>query len=982
MPHCPRLFVLPRCQCIAIPLLSPRVYFSLQATPANRPRPAMPTAQRIDGKAIAASVRTGVRDEIARLQQRHPSFRPHLAIVQVGAQPDSTVYVRQKNRAAQEVGMGFTHHQLPDTVTQAELMDLVHELNHSPDVHGILVQLPIPDHLDAQEVIYAISPRKDVDGFHPLNIGNLAKRQGQPHFLPCTPRGCIELLKHTQVPVAGKRAVVVGRSDIVGTPMFTLLNNLDATVTLCHSKTQNLEELVRSADILVVAIGKAQFIPGSWIKPGAVVIDVGMNSIPDATKKSGTRLVGDVDFASAAEVAGFITPVPGGVGPMTVAMLLQNTLESAKALWAKTLTSQVSVLPLTLQNPVPSDIDVAMAQTPKPIAQLLDELHIPPHEYDLYGKYKAKVGLQVLDRLGHRQNGKYIIVAGITPTPLGEGKSTTTIGLCQALGAHLHKTAFACVRQPSQGPTFGIKGGAAGGGYSQVIPMDEFNLHLTGDIHAITAANNLVAAAIDARMFHESTQKDQALFNRLCPLKKGSRKFSPVMLTRLRKLGIDKTDPADLTDDEIHRFARLDIDPETITWQRVVDTNDRFLRRITVGQNPTEQGQERQTGFDIAVASECMAVLALSVSPEDMRARLGRMVVASSRQGDPITADDLGVGGALTVLMKDAIRPTLMQTLEGTPVFVHAGPFANIAHGNSSVLADMIALKLAGCPEGEPDVQPGYVVTEAGFGADIGMEKFFDIKCRVSQQIPDAVVLVATIRALKMHGGGPPVTPGKPLPEVYTQENLELLGKGCANLSKHIVNAHKFGMPVVVAVNQFQTDTAAEVDLVRRLALEAGAQGVAACTHWAEGGRGALDLAQQLVQVCEATNTKETFRFLYDVALPIEQKIEIIAREMYGAEGITLSEQAQRKIQTYTAQGFGHLPVCMAKTHLSLSHDPALKGVPTGFTVPVRDIRLSAGAGFLYPLLGQMQTMPGLPTRPCFYDVDLDQETGRVLGLF
>ncbi|CAG8797646.1 10698_t:CDS:2, partial [Racocetra persica] len=411
--------------------------------------------------------------------------------------------------------------------------------------------------------------------------------------------------------------------------------------------------------------------------------------------------------------------------------------------------------------PVPSDIDIATSQTPKHIKVLAEELGLTPNEFDLYGQYKAKVSLSVIERLKSRKNGKYVVVTGITPTPLGEGKSTTTVGIAQALGAHLGKLSFACVRQPSQGPTFGIKGGAAGGGYAQVIPMDEFNLHLTGDIHAVTAANNLLAAAIDARMFHENTQKDKALFNRLCPAKNGIRVFAPVMLKRLQKLGIDKTDPNDLTSEEISKFVRLDIDPETITWQRVIDTNDRFLRRITIGQNSTEKGQTRSTGFDISVASECMAVLALSTSLEDLRERLGRMVVATNKAGDSsITADDLGIGGALAVLMKDAIKPNLMQTLEGTPVFVHAGPFANIAHGNSSILADKIALKLAGVEcdaEGNPveGSEEGYVITEAGFGADIGMEKFFNIKCRLSGLIPDCVVIVSTVRALKMHGGGP-----------------------------------------------------------------------------------------------------------------------------------------------------------------------------------------------------------------------------------
>jgi methylenetetrahydrofolate dehydrogenase (NADP+)/methenyltetrahydrofolate cyclohydrolase/formyltetrahydrofolate synthetase len=466
----------------------------------------------------------------------------------------------------------------------------------------------------------------------------------------------------------------------------------------------------------------------------------------------------------------------------------------------------------------------------------------------------------------------------------------------------LKKPAFACVRQPSQGPTFGIKGGAAGGGYSQVIPMDEFNLHLTGDIHAVVAANNLLAAAIDARVFHEGTQSDEALWNRLCPMKKGKREFSGVMTRRLAKLGIEKRDPSELDENERKRFVRLDIDPETITWQRVLDTNDRFLRKIVIGLGDAEQGKSRTTGFDIAVASEIMAVLALTTSLGDMRERLGRMVVASSCAGEPVTADDLGIGGALTILMKDAIKPNLMQTLEGTPVFVHAGPFANIAHGNSSIIADLLALKLVG--------EDGYVVTEAGFGADIGyrhlliqprMEKFFDIKCRASGLVPDVVVLVATVRSLKMHGGGPDVIAGKPLADEYQTENLDLLRVGCCNMQKHIVNARKFGLPVVVAVNRFSSDTDSEMAVVKEMALEAGASDAVACDHWARGSAGALDLAKSIEKIT-TEKSEDGFKFLYDADLPIEEKITIIAKEMYGADGIELSDLAKAKIETYTAQ--------------------------------------------------------------------------------
>jgi formyltetrahydrofolate synthetase len=441
------------------------------------------------------------------------------------------------------------------------------------------------------------------------------------------------------------------------------------------------------------------------------------------------------------------------------------------------------------------------------------------------------------------------------------------------------------------------------------------------------------------------------------------------MLKRLKKLGIDKTDPNDLTEEERSRFARLDIDPDTLTWRRVVDTNDRMLRNITIGQGPAEKGFNRETGFDITVASEIMAILALTSDLSDMRERFGNIVVATSKAGEAVTAEDIGAAGAMTVLMKDAIMPTLMQTLEGTPAFVHAGPFANIAHGNSSIVADKIALKLG-----------DYVVTESGFGADIGMEKFFDIKCRYSGLIPNCVVMVATVRALKMHGGGPAVKAGAPLAPEYTEENLELLEAGLVNLQAHIKNAKRFGIPVVVAVNSFKDDTQAEVELVRKGAIEAGAEDAVVSRHWMEGGKGAKDLAEAVVNACEKPSN---FDFLYPLkGTSIKDKIETICKEIYGADGVEYSEEAEKKIALYTKLGFDELPMCMAKTHLSLSHDPLLKGRPTGFTVPIRDIRASVGAGFLYPLLGTMSTMPGLPTRPVYYDVDLDLETGQVLGLF
>ncbi|XP_078591799.1 C-1-tetrahydrofolate synthase, cytoplasmic-like isoform X2 [Branchiostoma floridae x Branchiostoma japonicum] len=964
-----------------------------QVTPGHK------NAYIVDGTVFARGIRAKLREEVQKMQEEVPGYRPGLAVVQVGNDEASNVYIRMKMKAAEEAGMNGRHIKMPQDTTQNELVTQINQLNADPGVHGMIIQLPLDttQPIDSHLVLNTIDPAKDVDGLHDVNSAKLARGNLSDCFVPCTPRGCLELIKSTGTDVDGKNAVVVGRSKIVGAPMSELLTWNHATVTVCHSHTKNLDQVCREADILVVAIGRAQMVKGSWIKPGAVVIDCGINSIPDATKKSGKRLVGDVDYPEALEVASAVTPVPGGVGPMTVAMLMQNTVENAQKALQKYKASvwNISYLPLRLKTPVPSDIEVATAQTPKNVDDLAREIGLQPHEVDLYGKKKAKVSLSVLERLKDVPNGKYVVVTGITPTPLGEGKSTTTIGLTQALGAHLKKNVFACVRQPSQGPTFGIKGtgednhhgdgdhgdqphpldrsggGAAGGGYSQVIPMDEFNLHLTGDIHAITAANNLLAAAIDTRIFHESTQTDKALYGRLVPTKDGARKFSPIQMRRLEKLGITKTNPDDLSEEEVADFARLDIDKSTITWQRVMDTNDRYLRKITIGQSPTEKGITRETNFDITVASEIMAVLALTTSLADMRERLGRMVVASDTKGRPVTADDLGLGGALTVLMKDAIRPNLMQNLEGTPVFVHAGPFANIAHGNSSILADKIALKLVG-----PN---GFVVTEAGFGADIGMEKFFDIKCRYSGLVPHVVVLVATVRALKMHGGGPKVTAGAPLPREYKEENIGLVEAGCSNLRKQIENALHFGIPVVVAINGFATDTESEMQAVIKKAKEFGAFDAVICSHWANGGAGATDLAQAVER---ASQQSSDFHFLYDVKLPLEEKIEAIAKKIYGADGIELSEQAQAAINRYKSQGFNDLPICMAKTHLSLSHDPERKGAPTGFTLPIRDVRASVGAGFIYPLVGTMSTMPGLPTRPCFYDIDLDPDTEEVKGLF
>jgi len=577
-----------------------------------------------------------------------------------------------------------------------------------------------------------------------------------------------------------------------------------------------------------------------------------------------------------------------------------------------------------------SDIEIAQAAKLKPIKEIAASVGLTEDDLDLYGKYKAKVHLDVLERLKDRPDGKYIDVTAITPTPLGEGKTVTTIGSSQALG-YIGKKVFTCIRQPSMGPTFGIKGGAAGGGYSQVVPMEDFNLHLTGDIHAVGAAHNLLAAAIDSRMQHEGEMSDEEFEKRA-----GSKK--------------------------------LNIDPAMIQWNRVVDISDAALRNIVIGLDPKWEGTGRRTGYDITVASEIMAILALTSGLQDIRQRLGKIIFGLDKNGKPLTAEDLGVAGAMAVLMRDAIMPNLMQTLEGTPAFVHAGPFANIAHGNNSILADRIALKLA-----------DYVVTESGFGADCGMEKFMNIKCRVSGLKPNCVVIVASVRALKMHGGGPKVVAGKPLDPAYQKEDLQLLEKGLPNLVQHIENARLFGVPVVVAVNKFTTDTAGEIEMIREAAGKAGAEGAYLSEVWAKGGAGGAELAEAIVAACEK---KTNFQFLYPDDWPIKKKIETIATRIYRADGVDYEPEAERKIKLFTEMGLDKLPICMAKTHLSFSHDPALKGAPRGFRLPVRDIRASAGAGFLYPLCGAMRTMPGLPTRPAFVDVDIDLETGKVQGLF
>ncbi|XP_015256433.1 PREDICTED: monofunctional C1-tetrahydrofolate synthase, mitochondrial [Cyprinodon variegatus] len=888
------------------------------------------------------------KEAIAAIQRRNPEIHPMLVILQAG-EDDSVLEINKK--IAGEIGLKTTQICLAKSCSEDETVEELLRLNDDPSVHGVFLHLPSTSL--TSRVLSTLKPEKDIDGITDLNIGRLVRGDTSKGFVPPKASAVLELLRNHDAPLKGKSVLLVGGQGSLRLAMQCLIERSGMIVQTADWNSKSLKTQVMQANAVVTLSAGSVDIPPSWARPEAVIIHC----------ESALEPGDDIDLSSSS-----------GLGYLTAAYRAQNVVQSCRRWLQEQQYRPWHLHSLKLQplNPVPTDIEISRAQKPKPVDQLAEEIGLLPEELEAYGRNKAKVRLSLLDRLNSQPDGKYVLVAGITPTPLGEGKSTVTIGLVQALTAHLKLNSFACLRQPSQGPTFGVKGGAAGGGYAQVIPMEEFNLHLTGDIHAITAANNLVAAAIDARMLHEATQSDKALFNRLVPSLNGVRKFSPIQISRLQRLGINKTDPASLTPHEVSSFVRLDLDPSKITWHRVVDTNDRFLRKITVGQATTEKGQIRETGFDIAVASEIMAILALADSLKDMKDRLARMVVGTSRSGEPVTAEDLGVSGALAVLMKDAIKPTLMQTLEGTPVFVHAGPFANIAHGNSSVLADKLALKLVR--------KDGYVVTEAGFGADIGMEKFFNIKCRASGLRPNVVVLVATVRALKMHGGGPNVSAGAPLPKEYIDENLSLVASGCrSNLKKQIQIAHLFGVPVVVALNAFRTDTQAEIDLVCQIARECGASDAVPCQHWSQGGRGSLQLAKA---VKEAASRPANFQFLYNTEMPILEKIRTIAQKVYGAEDIELSPEARSKIDYYNQQGYGSLPICMAKTHLSLSHMPDKKGAPTGFVLPIRDVRASIGAGFIYPLVGTMSTMPGLPTRPCFYDIDLDPVTEEISGLF
>jgi formate--tetrahydrofolate ligase len=561
----------------------------------------------------------------------------------------------------------------------------------------------------------------------------------------------------------------------------------------------------------------------------------------------------------------------------------------------------------------PSDLDIARGAALKPLEDVAAEMGIPSHLLEPYGEQVVKIKLAAIEELAGRPPAKYVVVSAITPTPLGEGKTTTTVGLGQGF-RHIGKRAAVAIRQPSMGPTFGIKGGAAGGGYSQVVPMEVLNLHLTGDMHAVTAAHNLLSAMIDNHLYQGN---------------------------------------------------QLGLDLHNITWRRVLDVNDRALRNIIVGLGGQGDGVPRQTGFDITAASEVMATLALARSLEDLRGRLGRIVTGYTRNGTPVTAEQLSAAGSMAVMLRDAIKPNLLQSLENTPVLVHAGPFGNIATGNSSVIADLI-----GIHGGD------YLVTEAGFGADMGAERFFNIKCRTSGLVPDAAVVVATVRALKAHSGKYKVVAGRPLPENLIQENPDDVIAGAANLRKQVANIRLHEIPAVVAINAFPTDHASEHQAIREIAAELGAR-AAVCTHFADGGRGAVELA---TAVAEAAAEPSQFQFLYPDSASLREKIEIVATQVYGAAQVDYSPLAAKQLDTYERAGFGRLPVCIAKTHLSISSDPALKGAPTGWTLPVREVRASAGAGFVYPICGEIRTMPGLGSSPAATRIDLGAD-GQIQGL-
>ncbi|XP_062857517.1 C-1-tetrahydrofolate synthase, cytoplasmic [Trichomycterus rosablanca] len=875
----------------------------------------------ISGKKTSQQMMEHLKKDVEEMSGQFSGFRPGLVVLQVGDRDDSNLYISMKLKAAAKIGINANHIRLPKTATEDEVLQSISMFNENPEVHGLIVQLPLDsvNFIDTEKVTNAVAPEKDVDGLSSVSAGKLARGDLKNCFMPCTPNGVMKLIRQTGVSLSGTNAVVIGRSKIVGAPMHDLLLWNHVTVTSCHSRTPDLAAHVGRADVLVVGTGRAEMVKGEWIKEGAVVIDVGINYIPDKRRPGGMRVVGDVHYPSAVERAGFITPVPGGVGPMTVAMLMENTIKSAKQFLQiyRPGSWNISYTQLKQQRPQPSHAQISRCRPRKPIGQLAKEIGLYSKEMEPYGRGRAKVSLDVLKRLSKQPDGKYIVVTGITQTPLGETQSTITLGLAHALGAHMKVNTLACVEQPSPRYSLHIRKGVAGA-YSQ-IPMEEAIFQPSGDTEALSAACGVITDTITTYCYYQSRLSDQAMFELLVPFREGHQVFLPHQLKRLQRLGIDKSDPSTLTQKELERFVQLDVDLNTNT--------DR-----------------------LSLENEIMAVVSLSSSADDLQARLDKMVVVNSKSGEPVTTEDLGVSGVLSLLLNNTVKPCLMQTLEGTPVFLHAGPLTDDAQGSPSVMADKTALKLVG-PE-------GFVVTET---AHAGMDKFFNVTCHSSGLQPDVLVFVTTVQALKVYGRGAQVTSGFPLPEMYTDENLKLLRKGCDHLKRQVENARVYGLPVIVAVNTSSRDTEAELELVCSQARQAGVFEVVQCTSWTSGGTGALDLAHSVRRAAEIPST---LRFLYDLQLPVIDKIKAVAQKTCGAKDVELTPKAKEKLALYIKQGFENCPVCINETCLPLSKDSE---APEDFTLIITDIQAYVGAGFLYLVPDTKSGSSEDPMWPCWH---------------
>ncbi|KAK2864376.1 hypothetical protein Q7C36_003530 [Tachysurus vachellii] len=833
----------------------------------------------ISGNKISQHVMERLKKDVAEMNRQHPGFRPGLVVLQVGSRDDSNLYISMKLKAAVSIGMNANHIRLPNTASEDEVLQSITLYNEDPDVHGLIIQLPLDSihHINTEKVTNAVDPDKDVDGLCSVNAGKLARGDLHNCFIPCTPSGCMELLKHTGLSVSGKKAVVIGRSKIVGAPMRDLLMWNHATVTCCHSKTPDLPAEVKKADILVVGIGKAEMLKGDWIKEGAVVIDVGINYIPDSSRPSGMRVVGDVHYPSAKERAGFITPVPGGVGPMTVAMLMENTVKSTQKFlqtyrpgkWNVTYTK------LKPHKPQASDAQISQCATQKSVHQLAKEIGLLSKEMEPYFRSSVRVSLGVLKRFSKQPDGKYVAVTGITSTPLAEDRHAVALGLAHALGEHLKVNALACLRQPSLQHCLGA---VVRGGFSQ-ISMEETGFQFTGHSEAVSASSSLITDTMTAYCHYQAKLSDQALFDLLVPVRDEHRSFSSSQLKRLQRLGVEKSDPSTLTRDEIRRMVRLDINPDTRTDRTSLD-------------------------------AEMMAIVSLSRSLEDLQDRLARVVVANNMSGEPITAEDLGVSGHVGLLLKESLKPCLMQMLEGTPVFFHPSPLADVAWGSPSIVTDKMALKLVG-PQ-------GFVVTETP-----DCENFFSITCRSSGLRPHMLVLVTSVSDLKTYGSGP-------------KKNLERLEEGCALLKRRLETAKAYGVPVVVAVNTFGCDTETEVELVCRQARWFGALEAVRCTIWSEGGAGALELAHSVQRAAEIQGT---LHFTCELQMSVIEKMRNKAQQMFGVEDVELSAKAKKKLELYIKQGFGHYPVFIRDSHIYKRNVKVLL---------ISDVQAYAGAELLH----------------------------------